>query len=197
MADAFAKGKEQDMQKADNSVYIHSTERKWFYRHCFPLTSFCKLLTRGHEEQLRYYPLALVNEGGMYRKDQTQTFDKPYDLRFDLIKTAPESLHSGALLSEIYRSSSSSSPSAMRGSDLEFDLDITDYNDLRLKLCGCRDKQLCEKCWAIVRSSTIILCHVLRNDFGFKHLLCIFSGRKGLHVKVCDERARLLSMEAK
>jgi DNA primase small subunit len=75
------------------------------------------------------------------------------------------------------------------------DVDISDYNDVRL--CGCGGSDYCRVCWPIMLCGMKVADHILGDIFGFKHRMFVFSGGRGIHCWVGDAAVRSLSNEAR
>lgn len=78
--------------------------------------------------------------------------------------------------------------------ELVYDVDADAYDAQRT--C-CRGARVCARCWPLLMYAARSLDHVLRAMLGFKHVLWVYSGRRGVHAWVCDERALTLSERAR
>ena len=78
--------------------------------------------------------------------------------------------------------------------ELVFDIDMTDYDDIRT--C-CTGANICMKCWPYMTMALKVVDRSLRDDFGFKNILWIYSGRRGIHCWCCDPEVRALPNEAR
>ena len=64
---------------------------------------------------------------------------------------------------------------------------MNDYDQIRT--C-CQSKELCDSCWKFLVAGSEVLKRILLDCFGFKHILWVFSGRRGIHAWICDEEVQ-------
>lgn len=71
--------------------------------------------------------------------------------------------------------------------ELVIDVDMDDYN--RTGICACERTYVCNTCWAVFMDcGRKVIDFWLREIFEFKSILYVFSGRRGFHAYVFDER---------
>ncbi|KAA8646003.1 hypothetical protein EYZ11_010624 [Aspergillus tanneri] len=162
-----------------------------FYQRLFPFRSLFQWLNHGvipsPDFGNREFALTLQNDA--YLRYQSYTTADLF--RKDILKMNPSRFEIGPVYNTNPRDRKTLRGGQMKpiSKELVFDIDLTDYDDIR---SCCEKANICGKCWAFVTMAMKVVDAALRDDFGFQHILWVYSGRRGAHAWVCDPRARSL-----
>ncbi|KAJ8603029.1 hypothetical protein CTAYLR_001586 [Chrysophaeum taylorii] len=173
---------------------------RMYYARLFPYELFCQWLAYEPGpspdptkplEKLGTRELCFTLKDDIYCR--YQTFGCAAELKAMMLKKMPHKIDIGAVFNSPMRDHKSPSFRADER-ELVFDVDLSDYDDVRT--C-CQGATVCRKCWQFIVAAVKVLDAILRYDFGFDHLLWVYSGRRGVHCWVCDRVARELTNEAR
>ncbi|KAL8654943.1 MAG: hypothetical protein Q9226_003237 [Calogaya cf. arnoldii] len=178
------------LQVASSAKYSDPGVMKAFYQRLFPFRYLFQWLNHsmkpsndfGHRE----FAFTLQNDAYL----RYQSFPTSDLLRKDIIRQNPSRFEIGPVYTtnprdrKTLRKSSAFRPLAK---ELVFDIDLTDYDEIRT----CCDKaNICHKCWSFITMAIKVVDVALRDDFGFQHIMWVYSGRRGAHAWISDKRAR-------
>jgi len=157
-----------------------------FYRDHYPWNALVAFLTR-HGDELCKREFAV--EGAYYRR-YVVAKDADELKREVLAMRGLKSFHIGPVYTERVVRSSVHMDSWPVRRELVFDLDLTDYDFLTLETPeGDVDANACDKAWCVCAVGIFILQRLLKNAFGFQEFVVVYSGRRGAHLYVCDDKA--------
>ncbi|KAI5075976.1 hypothetical protein GOP47_0008041 [Adiantum capillus-veneris] len=175
-----------------------------YYSRLFPFSDMCRWLSYGNDAKhpgcdssfLGRREFSFTLEHDIYVR--YLSFHDANEMESSIREKCPYKIDIGAVYNvdpakrTAYSSSASEKVFAPVERELVFDVDMTDYDDIRF--C-CTGADICRKCWPLMTIAIKVVDTALREDFGFEHILWVYSGRRGVHCWVCDAKARRLTNE--
>eukprot|EP01138_Halocafeteria_seosinensis_P010019 gb/GECG01010232.1/.p1 GENE.gb/GECG01010232.1/~~gb/GECG01010232.1/.p1 ORF type:complete len:424 (+),score=58.83 gb/GECG01010232.1/:1-1272(+) len=125
-----------------------------------------------------------------------QSFENQAKLASSIVQKRPYKIDIGAVFTAPPAEHKTIAPGKFKPVERElvFDIDLTDYDDVRT--C-CSGASVCNSCWLLMNAAIRVMDDRLREDFGYEHVVWVFSGRRGVHCWVSDDKARALKNEGR
>uniref|UniRef100_A0AC35UCZ5 DNA primase n=1 Tax=Rhabditophanes sp. KR3021 TaxID=114890 RepID=A0AC35UCZ5_9BILA len=182
----------ENIRPFDNELLPHYLNG--YYKSLFPFESYIKWLSysKDPKESFGHREFVFILKDGIHIR--YKCYDNPEEFTKELRSTAPEKLDLGPVYNHRPKFHKTVVNFAPVEREFVMDIDMTDYDDVRT--C-CKDANVCNKCWKFIVVAIEVLDHTMRSTFGFGKLLWVFSGRRGVHCWVADEKARKLSNSAR
>lgn len=166
-----------------------SSDMLFYYERVLPFKTIFQWLNHspkvGKDFTMREF--AFEFRSGAYQR--YNSFNSHEDFKKSVVNANPTRFEVGAVYSVNPKERKNLPKSALRplSKELVFDIDLTDYDDIRR--C-CQKTDICTKCWKFIQVAAKVLNAALADDFGFEHFIWVFSGRRGAHCWVSDRSAR-------
>ena len=165
-----------------------------YYGRLFPFRIFFHWLNHsvkpGRDFSDREFAFTLSNDAYL----RYQSYPTADLLRRDILRLNPSRFEIGPVYTmnprdrkSLLRKTSATSAFKPIAKELVFDIDLTDYDDIRT--C-CEKANICAQCWTWVTMAIKVIDVALREDFGFQHIMWVYSGRRGAHAWISDRVAR-------
>jgi len=163
-----------------------------FYRRLYPFKSIFKWLNHEHVpgRLFTHREIAFTLQNDVYLR--YNSFTTADEFKKQTCTLNPTRFEIGPVYTARPRDKKTVRPGAFTPvqRELVFDIDMTDYDDIRT--C-CSGADICKRCWGFIGAAVRVLDSAIREQFGYEHLLWVYSGRRGIHLWVSDREAMALT----
>lgn len=167
-----------------------------YYKLLFPYGPYYSWLSYGgiNKTTLQNREFSFTLQNDIYVR--YQSFTSQQEMEKEIQKMNPHKIDIGAIYTHPPKDHNKHHGGSFKPleKELVFDIDMTDYDDVRK--C-CQGADICKKCWPLMTMAIKLIDRALKEDFGFMHRLWVYSGRRGVHCWVCDDNVRKLPNKAR